>query len=250
VLPEVTFVIGSTRVAVSLHGLAVVVAVTAGTAFAGHRAREAGSVLATAALVAVAALTGAHAFHRMFHGGPGGLWSGGLASTGGIAAGLAAAVAAARLLGRSAAETLDAIVPAGLLALGIGRIGCFLGGCCFGRPTDLPWAVVLPDLGPPPRHPLQLYAAAGDLGLVLLLAHRRGPVGAVASRILIGFGLLRTVLETLRDPAATDLLPGGWLTVPQGAALVLVAAGTATVLRLRHMRASTMAPARRTRAHG
>src|SRR2546426_6396013 len=37
-------------------------------------------------------------------------------------------------------------------------------GCCYGCPSAVPWAVVFPDLGPPARHPLQLYSAASDLG--------------------------------------------------------------------------------------
>src|SRR2546429_7300938 len=76
------------------------------------------------------------------------------------------------------------LAPAGVLALAIGRLGCFLAGCCYGRPSELPWAVVFPELGPPARHPLQLYSAACDLGLVLLLS-RRAAAGAVARRALV-----------------------------------------------------------------
>src|SRR5204862_111469 len=79
--------------------------------------------------------------------------AGGLASTGGIAAGLGAVIVVAWVTDRPAGELLDAIVPAGLLALAIGRVGCFLAGCCHGRPTTLPWGVVFPGLGPPARHP-------------------------------------------------------------------------------------------------
>ncbi len=222
--PALRVVLGGTQVAVSLHGLAIVLGVGSGALLAVRRAREPAPVLVAVAAVAVASLAGGHALFALLHGGGGALWTGGLASTGGIAAALATACIVARVTRRPAGELLDALVPAGLVALAIGRVGCFLAGCCYGRPTALPWGVVFPALGPPARHPLQLYSAAGDL-LLLLLLPRRAPVpGAVARRGCIGFGCLRAALETLRDPATTDPIPGGWLTLPQGAALLLALA--------------------------
>ena len=221
--PELAFTLAGTRVVVSSHALAVAIGVTAGFVLTLRRARDATPALATAAAAAVAALVGAHWLFRAMHGGGGRLWSGGLASTGGVAAGLAAAWAAARLTRRPVAQVLDALAPAGVLALGIGRVGCFLAGCCYGRPSALPWAVIFPDLGPPARHPLQLYSAASDLGLVLLLSPSPAAVGTVARRACIGLGLVRFALELLRDPGATDALVDGWLTLPQAGALLLVA---------------------------
>jgi phosphatidylglycerol:prolipoprotein diacylglycerol transferase len=215
---------GGIRLVVSLHGLAVAVGVAAGALLAVRRAREPAPVLVAVAAVAVVSLAGAHALYRALHGGPGRFWSGGLASTGGIAAGLVAAVVVARLLRRPAAEVLDAVAPAGVLALGIGRIGCFLAGCCYGSPTTLPWGVELPALGPPARHPLQLYSAAGDLALALLVRARSDRPGTAFRQTCVGLGLLRAGLETLRDPGATDVLPGGILTLSQAAALLLAAA--------------------------
>src|SRR5438094_7074243 len=223
-LPTLQVVVGTTRVVVSLHALAIVVGVAAGALLVARRTPGQASGLVTAALVAVAALVGAHRLFRALHGGPDGVWSSGLASMGGIGAGIAAACVAAWISRRPAREVLDAVAPGGLLALGIGRIGCFLAGCCYGRPTALPWGVVFPALGAPARHPLQLYSAASDLLLCLLLPRRSHAVGAVARRGCIGFGCLRAALETLRDPATTDVLPGGWLTLPQAAALLLALA--------------------------
>ncbi len=248
-LPEVRFVVGGWQVVVALHGIGILVGVVAGAALAVRRAHEPVAALLAVAVVAVAALAGAHALYRALHGGPGGPWSGGLASTGGVAAGLAAAWVVARLTRRSVAEVLDVIAPAGLLALAIGRLGCFLGGCCYGRPTGLPWGVVFPEPGAPPRHPLQLYSAVGDLALLGVLPGRTASSGTAARRACVGFGLLRAALECLRDPGTTDLLPGGWLTLPQLAALVL-AMSAALAPRLRPQEPSTMPPARRTPAHG
>ncbi|TMA51099.1 MAG: prolipoprotein diacylglyceryl transferase, partial [Deltaproteobacteria bacterium] len=120
------FTLGDTQIAVSTHALAVAAGVAAGFALALRRARDAAPVLTAAAATALAALAGAHWLFRVMHGGEGRFWTGGQASTGGVAAGLAAVWVAARLTRRPAGELLDALVPAGLLALGVGRIGCFL----------------------------------------------------------------------------------------------------------------------------
>ena len=221
--PEIAFTLDHVHVAASSHGLAVAVGVAAGFILALRRARDPAVVLVAAAVMTVTALAGAHWVFRAMHGGDGGFWTGGLASTGGVAGSVVAVWVVAWLARRPLRELLDALAPAGILALAIGRVGCFLAGCCYGRPSDLPWAVVFPELGPPPRHPLQLYSAACDLGLVLLLS-RRAPVGGVARRACVGFGVVRFALEFLRDPVATDTLVEGWLTLAQAAALLLVVA--------------------------
>ncbi|NLI78276.1 MAG: prolipoprotein diacylglyceryl transferase [Candidatus Riflebacteria bacterium] len=64
----------------------------------------------------------------------------------------------------------DMIAPCLILGHAVGRIGCFLNGCCYGRPTGLPWGVVFPRLGDGlPRHPTQLYEA-GFLAVLFLVA--------------------------------------------------------------------------------
>lgn len=62
------------------------------------------------------------------------------------------------------------------LAVAIGRLACFVGGCCFGQPTNLPWGIVFPEQGPLPRHPTQLYEFAFHLcaAAMLFYCERRG----------------------------------------------------------------------------
>jgi phosphatidylglycerol---prolipoprotein diacylglyceryl transferase len=64
------------------------------------------------------------------------------------------------------------------VGVAIGRIACFFGGCCYGRPTDLPWGCVFPNAGEPhvARHPTQLYEALFHLSLAVVLfsLQRRG----------------------------------------------------------------------------
>lgn len=218
-LPVLRFVVADTQLAFSTHALLVVVAVLAGTLLAVRRAREPLVVVACAPLVAAAGIAGSRGLFTLLRGGDGTMWSGGLSSMGGIAAGLAVIVATGWATRVRPASLLDAFVPGGLLALGIGRIGCFLGGCCYGAPTTLPWGLVFPDVGGAPRHPLQLYSALLDVALVVLLGRVTGPPGAVARTGCVGFGLGRAALELLRDPGTRDLVGGGLPTVAQLGAL-------------------------------
>lgn len=227
--PAVRLVVGDTQLVVATHALCIVVGVLAGTMLAVRRAREPMVVLACAPLVAFAGIAGSRALFAMLRGGDGTVLSGGLASTGGIAAGLAVIVAVACATRVRVVELLDAFVPAGLLALGIGRLGCFLGGCCYGAPTSMAWGVVFPETDGA-RHPLQLYSAAFDVTLVALLLRVGGPPGTAARLGCIGFGVGRAVLELLRDPGTSDLVAGGLLTVAQAGGLLL-AAGAAVLIR-------------------
>jgi len=224
-VPELAFVMGGWRVSVSTHGLFVVLAVATGLALAVRRAREPSVVLAAAPALVAAALGGAELLYRTLHRGE----HGGLSSMGGIAAMFAVALVAARGSSRRFADLADAVAPAGIAALGVGRIGCFMAGCCWGRPTALPWGVVFPELGPPARHPLQLYSAGLDLALAGLLFRWSGPPGTTAAYATIGLGLVRLALETLRDPAAADPPLGGIGTAHLGAVLLLTAGSAATV---------------------
>jgi phosphatidylglycerol:prolipoprotein diacylglycerol transferase len=226
VYPEIVFFFGGVRVALATHAGAITLGFAAGLVLALRRDGGRPEIVLAASAVTVAALVASHGLFRLLHGGGGGLWSGGLASTAGLAAGLGTTGLAARFARRPFAELLDAIAPAGILGLAIGRVGCFLGGCCYGRPTTLPWGVVFPELGPPARHPLQLYSAAGDMLLLCLLPARGRVPGNVARRACLGLGILRFALEFLRDPAATDPLPGGRVTLAQAAAVALVAWAT------------------------
>lgn len=93
------------------------------------------------------------------------VWRGGLALHGGLLAGFGAALWFCRKRRLNAWSLADALAPAIILGQGIGRLGCFLNGDSYGRPTDLPWAVTFtnPEALAPlgiPLHPAQLYEFA------------------------------------------------------------------------------------------
>ncbi len=91
------------------------------------------------------------------------------------------------------------------LALGIGRIGNFINGELWGRPTTLPWGMVfLNAMDRIPRHPSQLYESIleGFVLFVLLrwFSKRKPPIGQISSIFLIGYGILRFIVEFTRQP--------------------------------------------------
>ncbi len=113
--------------------------------------------------------------------------------------------------------TCDVFAPGIALGHVTGRLGCFAAGCCYGRPTDVPWSVVFTNplasanVGTPlgiPLHPTQLYEAGAELLiLVLLLAtERRGKQfpGRTFWAYMFLYALSRYVIEIYRgDPRGT-----------------------------------------------
>lgn len=158
---------------------------------------------------------------------------GGLVFYGGLFAGVLAGAAAIRAAGLPLLATLDLLMPPLVVAHAIGRVGCFLNGCCYGKPTALPWGVVFPpDILH--RHPTQLYEAAALAGIFFLLKRieRRSPP---AGTVLLTYGLLyggwRFLAEFLRGDSP-PLLMG--LTVFQLASLPLfLSCGCLLLLRRR-----------------
>ena len=134
------------------------------------------------------------------------------------------------------ADILCAVVPLGLL---FGRIANFINGELFGRaaPDDLPWAMVFPHGGPIPRHPSQLYEAALEGLLLLLVLHilwrceavRRRP-GILAGVFLAGYGLSRIIAEFFRQPDPFLGFLWGGATMGQLLSIPLVLAGTGLIL--------------------
>ena len=129
---------------------------------------------------------------------------GGMSWFGGFVGGVLAGLVVMHWKALPKVAVLAAATPA--LAFGhlIGRVGCFLVGDDYGRPSNLPWAVAFPEGLPPtavPVHPTQLYEAIG-LGLLgwSLLRWRRRGVGdtIVLGRYLVAAGALRFLIEFIR----------------------------------------------------
>ncbi len=164
------------------------------------------------------------------------LWEGGLDFQGGLFLALIVAFFYIRHQGWPWRPTLDALALGAPLGQFLGRIGCFMAGCCYGKPSDVPWAVTFnnPNTLCPlrvPVHPTQLYESFLDLGVFLLLywfRPRKVYHGQMVLIYLCLAGLVRFVVEFFRSPldyrGPTFF---GWMPLTQliALALFLVCAG-------------------------
>lgn len=105
-------------------------------------------------------------------------------------------------------KMFDLVIPSVALAQGFGRIGCFLAGCCYGKPTKLPIGVVFTNSPFAPSnihlHPTQIYSSIFDFLLALFLLWYSGKSkksGRTFSLYVIIYGVGRIIVEFLRgDP--------------------------------------------------
>jgi phosphatidylglycerol:prolipoprotein diacylglycerol transferase len=129
---------------------------------------------------------------------------GGMSWFGGLVGGIVTALLVMGRMRLPIVPTLAASTPALAIGHAIGRIGCFLVGDDYGRPTNLPWAVAFPRGLPPtdiPVHPTQLYemAALFVVAWLLIIWRRRGVADAIVlGRYLVLTGAIRFAIEFVR----------------------------------------------------
>ncbi|EBA05552.1 prolipoprotein diacylglyceryl transferase [Sagittula stellata] len=194
------------------------------------------------------------------------IWQGGMAFHGGLLGVIAATgifCVRNRIPMLPTADLLALATPPGLL---LGRLANFVNAELWGRPSDVPWAVIFPgdmaqSCGQPigalcARHPSQLYEATLEgliLGLVLLVLVRRGALkapGVVAGAFFTGYGLARFVVEFFRQPDAQFVSPGNptglalhidgfGLTMGQILTLPMILGGLALILWARRRRSAS-----------
>jgi phosphatidylglycerol:prolipoprotein diacylglycerol transferase len=148
------------------------------------------------------------------------VWQGGMSFHGGLLGVLFAMWLYGRRTGRSFFQVTDFMAPFVPIGLGAGRIGNFINGELWGRPTDLPWGMVFPFVDSQPRHPSMLYEALLE-GVVLFLvlwvySSRPRPTGAVSGMFLLCYGVFRFAVEFVREPDAhIGYLFMHWVTMGQ-----------------------------------
>lgn len=138
-------------------------------------------------------------------------WRGGLAGLmfyGGFLGGIIAGLAYVRAKRMPLLKMMDAIAPAIVLGEGFTRIGCFLNGCCFGKPTSCPTGMVFPADSPAGYifhsqhiHPTQLYSSLAGFvlfGIALLLERRRLKDGVLFAVILVLYSVFRVGIDFVR----------------------------------------------------
>ena len=162
------------------------------------------------------------------------VWHGGMSFHGGFLGVLIALWVWARMHRRNWFDLTDFVAPLIPLGLAAGRLGNFINAELPGRVTNLPWAMVFPNVDLQPRHPSQLYQFGLEgVALFLLLwwfSSKPRPRAAVSAAFLIGYGVFRFVAEFGRQPddflglLAFGMSMGQWLSVPMilaGAAMML-----------------------------
>jgi phosphatidylglycerol:prolipoprotein diacylglycerol transferase len=152
------------------------------------------------------------------------VWEGGMSFHGGLIGVVLAMWLFARMRKQDWLAITDFIAPLVPLGLAAGRLGNFINAELWGRPTDLPWAMVFPNVDSVPRHPSQLYEFALEGVLLFFVlwffSARPRPRGAVSGLFLIGYGAVRFAVEFTREPdsylgvLALGLTMGQWLSLP------------------------------------
>jgi len=184
---------------------------------------------------------------------------GNMAIFGGLAGAAAGGAAAARLLRTPIGRLADAAAPAVCLGIALLRTGCLLAGCCFGKPTGMPWGITYPYGSPAhehqmlespllllsgaqPVHPIPIYeiAAMLTLGVLALWMLRRGGRDGAAFAVVVGgYALARLAIHPFRvpEPGSTP----GWFDPVMFAAVAVIAAGLWAAAHL-SARTTTVSP--------
>ncbi len=171
------------------------------------------------------------------------IWEGGMAFHGGLLGVLIALGVYAWRENRRYFAVVDFLAPLVPIGLGAGRIGNFINGELWGKPTDLPWGMVFPGAGNMPRHPSQLYEFLLE-GMVLFaivwwFSSKPRPTMAVSGVFALGYGIFRFLVEFLREPDAhLGYLAFGWMTMGQILSLPLILVGL-VLLALAYGRGNT-----------
>jgi len=153
------------------------------------------------------------------------LWEGGMSFHGGLLGVVLSLWLFARRRQYRFLELGDLIAPLVPLGLAAGRLGNFINGELWGRPTDLPWGMIFPAAQDGiARHPSQLYQfgleGIGLFLLVWLFARKPRPTGQVSAIFLMGYAVFRFITEFAREPDAflgllvANLSMGQWLCIP------------------------------------
>ena len=152
------------------------------------------------------------------------LWQGGMSFHGGFLGVLAAMVVFSRKYQKPWLSIMDFVAPLVPIGLGAGRMGNFINGELWGRPTDVPWGMVFPRVDDLARHPSQLYEFGLEgivlFGLLWWYSSKPRPAGTISALFLLGYGSFRFIAEFTREPdsylglLSLGMSMGQWLSLP------------------------------------
>ncbi len=168
------------------------------------------------------------------------VWEGGMSFHGGFLGVMLAFVLFARRRKIPFLTLIDMAALCAPVGLGLGRIGNFINGELYGRPTDAPWGIIFPGSDGVPRHPSQLYEAFLE-GLVLFfivrfISKKTRVNGVTTCAAIAGYGLFRFTVEFFRQPDAQIGLFYGLFSMGQLLSLPMFVAGVTCALLLSRSR--------------
>ncbi len=170
-------------------------------------------------------------------------WHGGMSFHGGLIGSILAAWIFSRRKKMPFAAIIDSGVVTCPIGLGLGRLGNFINGELFGRPSDVPWAMIFPGGGPLPRHPTQLYEALaeGVLLFAIMWYLRKKPFkdGMMIAFFLLFYGILRFIIEFFKEPDPQLGFLLGYFTMGQILCAAMVAVAVILMLYLNRGTAAT-----------
>lgn len=251
------------------YGLMLALSFFLGILWAGKRFKRMGGdpakVVDLAVVIIIASIVGSRFLYVLFHwrefagnpldvinpfNNPQGIGIAGLSMDGGLILAVLSGLIFLRLTKQPVLTTLDALGPSFALGIFLTRIGCFLNGCCYGRPYSGPLGVIFPQdsragwIYPlTPLHPAQLYNSLGGLimlGLLLWLERHKSFPGFTFLLTLIFYGVLRLVVDFFRHYEEDVILARlGELTftVNQGISLAVMILALVFFLRFHSFRA-------------
>ncbi|MGB7099308.1 MAG: prolipoprotein diacylglyceryl transferase [Xanthobacteraceae bacterium] len=159
------------------------------------------------------------------------LWTGGMSFHGGVIGCIVVTVLFALRRGIPVLSLGDVTLAVAPIGLFLGRLANFINGELWGRPTDVPWAMVFPSGGPFPRHPSQLYEATLEgllllvvLGVMVRFGALKRP-GVVTGTFAVAYGIVRIFCEFFREPDPQLGFLWGGLTMGMLLSIPLILAG-------------------------
>jgi len=157
------------------------------------------------------------------------VWDGGMSFHGGLLGVILVMFILAKKWNLKILQIGDFVAPMIPIGLGAGRIGNFINGELWGKPTDVPWGMVFPQADQLARHPSQLYQFALE-GVLLftvlwLFSNKPRPTGSISGLFLIMYGIVRIIVEFVREPDYGIYVAWGWLTKGQVLSLPMIIIG-------------------------
>ncbi|WP_133128061.1 prolipoprotein diacylglyceryl transferase [Legionella nagasakiensis] len=167
------------------------------------------------------------------------LWEGGMSFHGGLLGVILALWLFSYKVKKPFLAVTDFVVPLVPLGLAAGRAGNFINGELWGRPTDVPWAMIFPHVDAQPRHPSQLYEFGLEgVALFILIwwyAAKPRSLGCVSAVFLIGYAISRLIVECFRQPdVQLGFIAFGWLTMGQLLSIPMLVIGIVFLWMKRH----------------